>query len=512
MNVGVAVARSARRAPSRVAAFEGNRSLTYAQLDERASRLANALLEHHRVQRGERVALLVRNRLEVAEVLGGVAKSGAVYVGLNFRMSPREYDLVFENCTPRVLISEREFENEARRLAEAHDIPLHLVDDGGYERLLASASARQPATLHEVRPEDDFCIVYSSGTTGTPKGILFDHGAVVEHALAALLEYDYTPDSRWLTVIPHNSSVQITFVPTLTIGSTVGFLDARAFDPERFAAEVERQRVTHSFLVPTQLYRLLEQVADGSRLETLETLGYGSSPIPPDRVGELVERFGPIFTQLYGMAEVASIGTMLRKADHVAGLDGKPQLLSSCGQPGYAIDVRVVDDDGRDVDPGQRGEVVFAGRYVMKEYYRDAERTAETLVDGWVHSGDIAEVDDDGYLYIVDRKKDLIIRGGLNIAPTEIENVLYAHDAVLEVAVVGVPDDEWGESIAAVVALRAGQSVTSEELSAWCRASGLPTMKVPASFAFVDALPKTAVGKIAKREIRDRFWLTARKV
>jgi acyl-CoA synthetase (AMP-forming)/AMP-acid ligase II len=512
VNVGVAVSRSARRYPGRVAVFEGERSLTYDELDGRTSRLANALLGRYRLERGDRVALLVRNRLEVIEVLGGVAKAGGVYVGLNFRMTPAEYDRVFENCTPRLLISEREFEEEARRLSTEHGAPLVLVDAPSYDELLASASARVPSTLHEVRPSDDFCIVYSSGTTGTPKGILFDHAAVVEHALAALLEYDYTPSSRWLTVIPHNSSVQIALVPSLTIGSAIGFLDARNFNPDRFVAAVERDAVTHSFLVPTQLYRLLEHVTDGRSLPTLETLGYGSSPIPPDRVGELVERFGPIFTQLYGMAEIASIGTMLRKSDHVDGLRGRPRLLSSCGQPGYAIDVRVVDDDGRDVEPGERGEVIFAGAYVMKGYFRDPDRTAETIVDGWVRSGDIAEVDEEGYLYIVDRKKDLIIRGGLNIAPTEIENVLYAHEAVLEVAVVGVPDVEWGEAITAVVALKESHETTGEELTAWCRESGLPTLKIPDDWKFVDALPKNAVGKIAKREIRRRFWSDARKV
>lgn len=512
MNVGVAVNRSARRYPSRTAVFEGERSLTYAQLDDRSSRLANAILEHYRMERGDRVALLVRNRLEVVEVLGGAAKAGAVYVGLNFRMSAAEYDLILQNCTPRLLISEREFEDAARGLANHHEIPLILVDDPAYEELLAASSARQPSTLHDVRPHDDFCIVYSSGTTGTPKGILFDHAAAVAHALAALIEYEYAPDSRWLTVIPHNSSLQITFVPSLTVGSAIGFLDARSFEPERFAMQIEQHAVTHSFLVPTQLYRLLEHVPDGKQLRSLETLGYGSSPIPPDRVRQLVERLGPIFTQLYGMAEIASIGTMLRKADHVVGLAGKPRLLSSCGQPGFAIDVRVIGDDGNDVEPGNRGEVVFAGPYVMKGYFRDPQRTAEAMVDGWVQSGDIAEVDNAGYLYIVDRKKDLIIRGGLNIAPTEIENILYAHDAVLESAVFGIPDEEWGEAIAAVVTLKEGREATADELTAWCREAGLPSIKLPGAWEFMDALPKNAVGKIAKRELRDRFWAGGRKV
>ncbi|MCY3909996.1 MAG: AMP-binding protein, partial [bacterium] len=221
---------------------------------------------------------------------------------------------------------------------------------------------------------------------------------------------------------------------------------------------------------------------------------------------------GPVFNQLYGMAEIASIGTILRKEDHVRGLEERPELLSSCGQPSYAVDVRVVDPDGRDVAVGERGEVVFGGPHVMKGYFRDPERTAEALRDGWMHSGDVAEVDEEGFIYIVDRMKNLIIRGGLNIAPTEIENVLYRHPAVLEASVIGVPDPEWGEAIVAVVALKQGASADDQELRLWCRQSELTSIKIPERVEFTDSLPKNAVGKIAKEELRSRYWGEGRKV
>jgi acyl-CoA synthetase (AMP-forming)/AMP-acid ligase II len=242
------------------------------------------------------------------------------------------------------------------------------------------------------------------------------------------------------------------------------------------------------------------------------TLGYGSSPISPERLGELVDRFGPIFNQLYGMAEIASIGTILRKEDHVAALADRPELLSSCGQASFAVDVRVIDAGGDDIGPGERGEVIFGGPHVMKGYYRDAERTDEVLIDGWMHSGDVAEVSDDGFIFIVDRMKNLIIRGGLNIAPTEIENVLYRHHAVLEASVVGVPDPEWGEAILAVVALKEGMAVDPEELRTHCRNSELTSIKIPERIELLDALPKNAVGKIAKDQIRNRFWGDGRRV
>ena len=516
MNLGVAIGRSARRTPEAVAVFEGDRVRTYAELDDRTSRLANAILDRFGVGRGERVALLVHNRLEVVEVLGGCAKAGVTYCGINFRLGEEEYESIFDNATPRLIVTEAGLRDTAERMAaRLGGVPVVDVDDEGpegYEATLAAASPAPPRTLHEVRGEDPFCIVYTSGTTGRPKGVAFDLDAVMQHATVAALEYELRADSRWLMAIPHNSSVQITMVPLLLMGGAIGFSDSRGFTAEAFTAEVRRQAATHTFLVPTMLFRILAADAEATAMPSLTTIGYGSSPIPPDRVLALVERYGPIFVQLYGMAEIASIGTMLRKEDHARALAGEERLLSSCGSPSYTIDVRVVDDAGRDVGPGERGEIVFGSPYTMLGYHRDPERTAEALVDGWMHSGDIGEWDDEGFLFIVDRKKDLIIRGGFNIVPTEVENVLYRHPAVIEAAVFGVPDPEWGEAVMAVVALRDGHEAEVQELIAWCKDDGLPSIKVPERLEIVDVLPKNAVGKIAKKELRDRVWAGGRKV
>lgn len=510
MNVGLAVHKAARRTPRATAAFDGDRELTYAELDARSNRLANLLREPYRVARGDRVALLVPNRLEVVEVLAATAKAGGTYVGMNFRMAVAELAHVIGLTEPRVLITCAELRETAEQAAGG--VPILDLDDG-WDELLAGASAAPPPTLHQVRPEDDFCIVTTSGTTGTPKGVWFDHARVLQHGTVACLEYEIGPSTRYLTAIPHNSSVNITLVPCLLVGGAIGFLDSRGFDPAHWAAEVARGRATHSYLVPTQLYRVLDQVpAASAQLSTLETLGYGAAPMSPDRVGDLVERFGPIFTQLYGMAEIASIGTMLRKSEHVEALRSAPHRLASAGQPSYAIDVRVVDAEGRDCTPGERGEVIFAAPYMMKGYYGEPERTAQTLVDGWVRSGDVGVWDGDGYLSIVDRTKDLIIRGGYNIAPTEIEAVLHRHPAVLEVGVIGVPDPEWGEAVLAVVALRPGAQVGADELLDFAGGSGLSSMKRPERVELVEALPKNAVGKIAKNELRERFWTGARRV
>jgi acyl-CoA synthetase (AMP-forming)/AMP-acid ligase II len=262
------------------------------------------------------------------------------------------------------------------------------------------------------------------------------------------------------------------------------------------------------------LYRLLEEDAavTARQMSSLQTIGYGSAPIPPDRLDLLLGRYGPRFIQLYGMAEVTAIATLLRKADHVQALSSKPQLLKSCGRPSYLLDVRVSDDGGREAGSHERGEIVMAGSHVMLEYFREPERTAETLKDGWIHSGDIGFADDEGYFYLVDRKKDLIIRGGYNITPSEIEAVVYTHPAVLEAAVVGVPDKEWGEAILAVVALKPGASATAAEILDFCRTSVLPNFKRPERVEIVESLPKNATGKISKKEIREARWEGARKV
>ena len=504
MNVGVAILNSARRRPDAAAVIEGERVLTYRELHERTNRLAHALRERYHLQAGARVALLTGNRTAVVEVLGGCAKAGLVYCGLNFRLGPSEYGSILENAEPGLIVCGAEHRELADRLAARAGIPVLDVDDPGYEALLADHEPALPESAHAVRPDDPFCIVYTSGTTGRPKGVLFDVRSVVHHATVALLEFELDEDTRWLMALPHNSSLQITLLPLLLTAGAVVFDESRGFDAGRFAAAVRRHAATHTYLVPTMLYRLLEAGTAPDDVPTLHTIGYGAAPIPPARVRELVERFGPRFTQLYGMAEVCSIGTMLRKADHAKAVAGREDLLASCGRASYAMDVRVVDREGRDVAPGERGEVVFGSPYTMLGYHRDPERTAEVLADGWMHSGDVGLIDDEGYVFIVDRMKDLIIRGGFNVVPSEIENTLYAHPAVLEAAVLGVPDAEWGEAVVAFCALRGGERAAPDELAAWCRDQGLPSIKVPERILVLDALPKNAVGKIAKRELRDR--------
>jgi acyl-CoA synthetase (AMP-forming)/AMP-acid ligase II len=512
MNLGVAVSREARRRPDALALFSTEYRCTYSELDDRTNRLARWLRDECNVSTGDRLAVLLPNRCEVVEYLVAAHKAALVYVGLNFRMDDSDLRSVFENAEPRLLVTCEEFRATAGMLQEAFGVPFVMIEDlVGVKSPLAKVSA-DPLGLFPAS-SDHACIVYTSGTTGRPKGVLFDHSAMSQHATVACLEYEITPDTRYLIQIPHNSSVNITIAPCLMMGAAIGFQDSRSFSPDTFASVVAQFAVTHSFLVPTQLMRVLDQLTDDDRrMSTLTTLGYGSSPISPDRLRDLVARYGPIFLQLYGMAEIASIGTILRKVDHERALGDKPALLNSCGRPSYGVAVRVVDDKGNDVPVGERGEVIFAGPHVMLGYYRDEKRTSDALYDGWMHSGDIGVFDDEGYLYIVDRLKNLIIRGGLNIAPVEIENVIYRHPGVLEVAVVGAPDEEWGERIVAVVARTTNGTVTEQEILDLCRQSELASIKRPEEVRFVDSLPKNAVGKIDKGSVRSQFWTGTRQV
>lgn len=515
MNVGLAVTRIAQRAPQSLALFDGAGTMDYRTLDQRTNRLANALRGKHGLKKGDRVALLVHNRKEVVEVLVGAVKAGLVFVGLNFRMTEPELTTCLANAEPSIVIAEPEYEALAARLADARGIPLLVLEKpDSYESALAAASADLPASAHEVFPEDKFAIVYTSGTTGLPKGILFNHSAALQHGTTVCLEYEIDEKTRYLIQIPHNSSVNITMVPVLMAGGAVGFAESRGFDSFAFCEAVERHGVTHTFLVPTQLSRLLEQDPGdfSKRLATLKTLGYGSSPIPAERLRALVSKYGPIFIQLYGMAEIASIGTLLRKHDHVRALGDKPALLNSCGRTSFATTVRVVDEKGADVKPGENGEIIFSGTHTMVNYFREPDRTEKVLIGGWMHSGDVGHADDEGYYYIVDRIKDLIIRGGYNLAPSEVEKVLYTHPAVLDAAVVGVPDEKWGEAVLAVVSLKPGMKASAEELLQVCRASKLSSIKQPERVEIIDNMPKNTIGKIDKKTVREKYWAGRRKV
>ena len=505
MNIGISVGHHARRHPSQLAVEEDSgRSLTYADLETRSNRLAHYLSGVAGIRAGDRVGYLLNNRLEVIELLVACAKLGVIAAPMNFRLTEADLQANFSNAGVRLVVTQRDFEDLTRALAAELGFAVLLAEDE-YEQAAGSGSVTPPEAMLATAGSADALIQYTSGTTGRPKGATFTHDAVFMHAANVALEYAIDPTSRVLISIPHNSATNIQTIPALYTGATLVLGDVRAFDGEAWLERVNRLGVTHSQVVPTMLYRVLEVArTSGQAFTTMRRLGYGSAPIPPERVKELVEVFGSIFIQLYGMIEVAAIGTMLRPEDHDRALGGEPGLLASIGQPSYGIDVRVEGPSGELLDLNGRGEVVFKGPYVMRGYWNEPGLTADALRDGWMHSGDVAEIRD-GWFYLVDRIKDIIIRGGQNIASKEVEEALYHHPAVMEAAVIGIPSAEWGEDVAAVVVLRPGQQATAEQIRAAALASGLTRFKCPVRIDIEPELPRNAIGKIQKQKLRARY-------
>jgi acyl-CoA synthetase (AMP-forming)/AMP-acid ligase II len=507
MNVGSMLERMSARYAKAVAVADGGQSWTYEELNRRSNKVANLLISRYGIKKGDRIALLCHNRLEVAEVMYGVAKAGGVYIGLNFRLDWSDYAVICDNAQPKLVISEPGLAHHAEHISAEFGIPVLDLDGAGdddYQTGLAAASELSPPTLYEVDAGDEFMIAYTSGTTGRPKGNLFDHRALLTHALVWDIEFRFDASTRVLLCLPHNGAAQVALLPAHMVGGSVRFFDNRSVSAEALCDLIDTYGVTDTYTVPTQLYRLLDHLqTSDTQLPSIRTFGYGAAPIAPDRLRLLVDRLGTRFQQLYGMSEVCGLATMLHKEDHALAQDGRSELFGSVGRPSFMMAVRVVDEKGSDLPVGEPGEVIFRSPYIMKQYNREPQRTANTLKDGWVYSGDVGRFDRDGYLFIVGRVKDLIIRGGQNVAPREIEDRLLAHPGVSEASVVGVPDPEWGEAIVAVIVPRAGVQVTVDDIRDWCRAGGLASIKIPTSTLMVETLPKNLMGKIDKRATLD---------
>lgn len=510
MTVAEWIRRCAQRRPDKLAYVDGARRFTFAEFNDRVNRQTHGLYAEG-VQRGDRVAVLMNNHVEAVEAVAAAAKGGFVHVPVNFRSVPREIAYVINHCGATVLFIEKEY---VAKFADAGDMPtlkkVIVLDPGNpesdYEQWLAAQDASEPTV--DVTGNDNFFICYTSGATGTPKGVLHQQRQSVAHAPVVVIGYEFTKDTKVLLVYPHNSiaSINMFYVPAWLLGACVVFTDQRNFDADRWLALVEQERITHSHLVPTMLFRVLESKRlSATDISSIVTIGYGSAPMPTERIERLQAVFGNVLIQGYGMTEVSSIAAYLDKQDHLDA-KGDRARLNSCGRSAFGTELRVVDEDDNDVKTGEIGEIVFRGPQVMTGYWNDPEKSAETMRNGWMHSGDMATMDERGYLTIVDRKKDLIISGGANISSREVEEVIYWHPAVREAGVVGKPDEEWGEVPHAVVSLHVGQNVTPEELVAFCR-ERLSGYKCPRTIEIVEELPKNGLGKILKSDLRSQFWV-----
>ena len=506
--------RAARYWGDRAAVIHRDRQLSFRLLDERSTRLANALLGLG-LAKGDRVAVQSRNCTELVEIECALYKAGLVKAALNPRFTPHEAADVVENCAPRVMISGAGYTTYTRESAGFGSIETFIAIEGdipgyaAYETLIERASPRAP----DYRPRaDDLAVLhFSSGSTGRIKAAMQTYGNRLASLRKIVLGMDRParPGDRLALIGPVTHASGMLMQPYLFNGATLVLFDA--FEPARFIADVARLSITHTFMVPAMINMLLgESALDAADLSSLQMLGYGAAPMAPARIEEAWARIGPVLSQGYGASESTSGVTRLSIADHADALANRPARLASCGRPLGETEVCVVDEQGREVSGESIGEIVIRGDDVFQGYWGAPELTDEVLVDGWLRTGDLARVDEDGFIYLVDRRKDMIISGGFNVYPTEVEAALYRHPDVLEACVIGVPDDKWGEAVKAVVVLKPGREATAEALAAHCRAQ-LADYKLPRSVGFVADLPKNASGKIARKLVREQYWQGAER-
>lgn len=504
MELGSITGRAARYWPDRLALIDERKRVTFADLEYRSNQLAAAIMTMG-INRGDRVAVQAWNRIELVEAEVACYKAACVKVPINARLSVDETLHILRDAGVKVLLAGGEHAPALRaRMAEVPTL-MQVIDlDQDYEPWIAA----QPGQGVQVPtgPDDVAVLHYTSGSSGVLKAAMQTYG----NRLAMLRKFFMSPLRRALPgdlqahvgPITHASGMTLMYL----IACGAGSLLLGRFDEIELLTAIQTKKVTRLFMVPTMINRIVNH-PDVRRydLSSLRLIQYGAAPMAPALVEKAIALFGPILVQGYGAGETSSMVTVLTEQDHLDALENNPKRLASCGRCYAETEVRVVNDSGADVTPGEVGEIIVRGDDVMVGYWNAPELTAEAIVDGYYRTGDLATVDEEGYIYIVDRKKEMIICGGFNIYPAEIEQVLFAHPDIYEAAAVGVPDDDWGEQIKAVVVLKPGRTASAGEIMDFC-ATRLPKFKRPRSVDFSDELPKNPNGKIVRRLVREPFW------
>ena len=493
------------------------RSFSHTQVEQRSNRMAHALIALG-LKPGERLAVLLENSVESVDSVFGAEKAALTYVALNARHTLAEHMDILEDSQASAVLLGPQFAAIATQLLAQRDtrVPqLRLVLGIGVEaegmtalQPLLDAAADTPPAI-EIDAQHLARIAYTSGTTGRPKGVAY----TVERLLARLnnhflaMEYGLSVDDAMLHVGPLTHAAGVYLFPCFLRGARNIVQDR--FDAAALLAAIGQHRVSHLMLVPTMMSRLVEALEAGAPadLSSLRRIHYGTAPTPVSLIRRAIAMFGPILRQQYGMTEAVQPLTVLYPHEHLGDSeDGADDPIGSCGRPTCNVRIALRDADGREVAPGEVGEITLAHEGIAKvDFWRRPELLAEAVREGWYYTGDLGRLDAQGFLHIVGRNKDMIISGGFNVFPSEIEQILWGHPAVQDCAVIGVPDEKWGEAVKAVVELKPGAKATEEELIQLAKQK-LGGVKAPKSVDFVDALPRSPVGKVLKKTLREPYW------
>src|SRR4249919_3026305 len=495
----------------------GETTLTGGEVSERISQYVQAF-EALDAGSGAAGALLALNRPEVLFILGASQTQGYRRTSLHPLGSLDDHAYVINDAEITTLIVDPVFVERAvglldkcpglKQVLTIGPVPEALAHVG--KDLVAEAAKydAQPLEAVVLAPDHMTSITYTGGTTGNPKGVIGLTQAFSTMTQIQLAEWEWPESPRFLMCTPLSHAGAAFFAPTVIKGGSLFVLSS--FNPAEVLEFIEREKITATMLVPSMLYALMDHPDSRTRdLSSLETVYYGASAINPVRLKEAIDRFGPIFAQYYGQSEAPMVITYFAKEDHVTGGD---ERLSSCGKPSAFIRAALLGEDGNPVPQGEPGEICVAGPLLCGGYWKLPDATAETFRDGWMHTGDVAREDEDGFWYIVDRTKDMIVTGGFNVFPREVEDVVAEHPSVAQVGVVGVPDEKWGEAVTAVVVLRAGADTSAdavakltEEIQAAVK-DRKGAVQSPKQVIIADSLPLTALGKPDKKELRKQFW------